>query len=57
MCVFSRAVGELVSSAERRVLRRTVKKPGANLGYLMCRWAVLNAQCLGCVVWLDRGWQ
>lgn len=57
MCVFSRAVGRVVSSAERRVPGRMVKKLGANLEYLACSWAVLHAQCLGCAVWLDRGWQ
>lgn len=55
MCVFSRAVGRVVSSAERGVPGRMVKKLGANLEYLACSWAVLHAQCLGCAVWLDRG--
>lgn len=57
MWVFSRAVGKLVSNAERKISGRMVKKLGANLDYLACRWAVLNVQCLGCAVWLDRGWQ
>lgn len=54
MCMVSRAVGMLVSSAERRVLGRIVKKLGTNLDYLTCGWAVLNARCLGCAVWGQR---
>lgn len=57
MCVFSRAMDKLVSSATRRVLGRMVKNLGVHLDYLTCRWAVLNAQCLGCTVWLGTGWQ
>lgn len=36
-------MGKLGSSAERRVLARMVKKLGAILDYLPCRWVVLNA--------------
>lgn len=55
--MFSRAVGKLGSSAERGVLARIVKKPGAILDYLTCRWVVLNAQSFGCAVSPDRGRQ